>query len=41
MASWDGLQCVSVVFPGHTHLLFVWMDTGLDRNNTYSYVDVR
>ena len=33
-----GLQCEIVVFPGHTH--FLWMDTGLDRNNTHRYVDV-
>ena len=23
MVPWDGLQCVMVVFPGHTHLLFM------------------
>ena len=22
---WVGLQCVIVVFPDHTHLLFVWL----------------
>ena len=22
MVSWASLQCVTVVFPGHTHLLF-------------------
>ena len=24
MVSWVGLQCVIVVFPDHTHLLFHW-----------------
>ena len=37
---WVGLQCVIVVLPGHTHVFFVWMDTGLDSNNTHRYVDV-
>ena len=24
---WDGLQCVSVIFLGHTHFLFAMRDT--------------
>ena len=25
MVPWVGMQCMIVVFPGHTHLLFEWL----------------
>ena len=26
---WDGLKCVIVVFPDHTHLLFIYLFVGV------------
>ena len=38
---WVGLQCVSVVFPGHTHLLFhhyMYIYLNYLDNNSYKRV---
>ena len=34
------LQFVIVVFPDHTHLLFMWGETGPDGQNIFGYTDV-